>query len=283
MNAVNSCLQQNMQWWCVLGGENMPFHLPPQHAETKAKAPIVSISFSVCAMRMILSIWSNPQNPFTVWPYLSLLETRLAFMRQMLTLLLLSNEEDKCTRLQADENFWPSLWQRAEAEWGQKAFSRLHATTWCKHLQSSATTTSSEGADGETLKGCLSVSFLFSHAIPPPSWTHTAVIRRVWRGRVLSHVLKRAWGWRRMDGESWICCQSGVIVPSEGRGAGGDKQKHGIWLPKTRRPWLTEEDSSRPKESWMEEDRSISRGPSGSAVLCNIPSLNVFPVVGDLI
>lgn len=60
-----------------------------------------------------------------------------------------SNGIEKCARLWADDNFWPSSCQWGKAKRGQKAFSQLQTSAWCRRHQSAATDTSSERAGGK--------------------------------------------------------------------------------------------------------------------------------------
>lgn len=56
------------------------------------------------------------------------------------SLTVFSNGTEKCARLWADDNFWPSSCQWGKAKWGQKAFSQLQTSAWCRRHQSGATT-----------------------------------------------------------------------------------------------------------------------------------------------
>lgn len=109
-------------------------------------------------------------------------------------LIVFGNGIERCERLWADDNHWPSSCQRGEAKRGQKAFSQLQTSAWCRRHQSSATDTSSEkswggGRGGRDAGGMMVYLFAFLyllsyHSPPPPArascqWEHAEALHSV--------------------------------------------------------------------------------------------------------
>lgn len=134
------------------------------------------------------------------------------------TLIVFSNGIERCTRLWADDNVWPSSCQGGEAKRGQKALSQLQTAAWCRRHQSGTTDTSSERAEGKCRGGgvyLFAFLYLLSSLPPPASPPHPplllqpepAVSGSMRRHCTLSHTLTGERGRRGVDREIWIWCQ----------------------------------------------------------------------------
>lgn len=136
--------------------------------------------------------------------------------KPMFAPIVSSNGIERCARLRADDNFWPSSCKWSEANQGQKALSQLQTSAWCRRHQSDAIDTSSERAVGETPGGWWSISLSFSTSshpslfpplLPHPPPAEPAVSGSMRRHCTLSHTLTGERGRRGVDREIWIWCQ----------------------------------------------------------------------------